>query len=318
MRFGLRALTRNVAPPVRAAEELVARGRLLEAIDVLAAANRVRRDPAVERRLFVLRYRAFDELARAPGTPPAPATGVDDLFPAVDGLPEVRAEHLTVARLRSAIHRHGSLLVRGLVPPARTTALIAGIDRLFDADDAATRASWRLRAHTSARLRRWNRETGAMLVVDSPSMMAELVDTFEAAGLRALITAYFGERPALLARKWTLRRVKHDGPMGDWHQDGAFMGKDIRSLNVWLALSHCGEDAPGLEIVARRLDRIVETGTDGAFFDWSVGAGAVERCSGGATVRPIFAPGDAIVFDHMNLHRTVIVPGMIRDRYAIE
>ena len=38
------------------------------------------------------------------------------------------------------------------------------------------------------------------------------------------------------------------------------MGTDIRSVNLWMALSHCGDEAPGLDIVPRRLDHIVETG----------------------------------------------------------
>jgi hypothetical protein len=32
----------------------------------------------------------------------------------------------------------------------------------------------------------------------------------------------------------------------------------------------------------------------------------------------MFEPGDAMFFDHMNLRRTVVEPGMTRDRYAIE
>ena len=53
------------------------------------------------------------------------------------------------------------------------------------------------------------------------------------------VREYFGEPPMLLARKGTLRRISHEGTSGGWHQDGAFMGVGIRSLNVWLALTHC-------------------------------------------------------------------------------
>ena len=42
------------------------------------------------------------------------------------------------------------------------------------------------------------------------------------------------------------------------------MGVGIRSLNIWLALTHCGDDAPGLDVVARRLTELVPTG-EGAF-----------------------------------------------------
>ena len=62
-----------------------------------------------------------------------------------------------------------------------------------------------------------------------------------------------GERPALSANKCTLRRVPVDTNT-NWHQDGAFLGADVRTVNLWLALSDCGDDSPGLEIVPRRLD----------------------------------------------------------------
>jgi hypothetical protein len=96
------------------------------------------------------------------------------------------------------------------------------------------------------------------------------------------------------------------------------MGEDIRSLDVWIALSECGEDAPGLDLVGRRLDHVVETGTDGAVFDWTVGPGMVERVAQGTLVRPVFRPGDTMFFDHLCLHRTGAHPGMTLPRYALE
>ena len=78
----------------------------------------------------------------------------------------------------------------------------------------------------------------------------------------------------LSANKCTLRRVPIDANT-DWHQDGAFLGAGIRALNVWLALSDCGVDAPGLDLVPRRFDDVLETGTGGAIFDWAVGPDVV-------------------------------------------
>ena len=121
----------------------------------------------------------------------------------------------------------------------------------------------------------------------------------------------------LLARKCTLRRTSPNGQNGGWHQDGAFMGAGIRSLNVWIPLTHCGDTAPGLDIVGRRLDEIVQTG-QGAIYAWATDPDAAERAAAGSIVRPIFEPGDALVFDHMNLHRTAIDPDMQHERYAIE
>ena len=95
------------------------------------------------------------------------------------------------------------------------------------------------------------------------------------------------------------------------------MGVDIRSINIWLSLSHCGDDAPGLDVVGRRLSGLVQTG-DGAFAAWATSPDAAEQAAAGAVVRPIFEAGDALIFDHLNLHRTAIDPAMDNDRYAIE
>ena len=161
-------------------------------------------------------------------------------------------------------------------------------------------------------------ESGGVWAADSPRMLFELFDTLDSVGLDRLITAYLGERPALAIDKCTLRRVGLDTGT-DWHQDGAFLGDGIRTVNVWLSLSLCGRDAPGLDIVPTRLDRVVETGTEGALFSWSVGPGVVDRISAATPVsRPIFEPGDMLFFDDLFLHRTAIDPAMSRERYAIE
>ena len=96
------------------------------------------------------------------------------------------------------------------------------------------------------------------------------------------------------------------------------MGEDIRTINVWLSLSPCGRDAPGLDLVPRRFDRVVGAGTGDAVFDWSVGHATIDRLTGGRVTRPLFEPGDALLFDHLLLHRTGVHPGMTRSRYAIE
>ena len=119
--------------------------------------------------------------------------------------------------------------------------------------------------------------------------------------------------------KTVLRRVSPTAGGADWHQDGAFLGDGIRSLNVWLSLSDCGITAPGMDVVAKRLDEIVPTGGEGANFDWSVAPGEAERAAGEAgIVRPHFEPGDALLFDHLMLHRTASEESMTDQRYAIE
>jgi hypothetical protein len=120
--------------------------------------------------------------------------------------------------------------------------------------------------------------------------------------------------------KSTLRRVTPDVGKGFslWHQDGAFLG-DVRALNVWLSLSRCGDVAPGLDIVPRRIDHVLPTGTEGAIFDWSVSQAVVEEAAGDVAIaRPIFEPGDVLLFDDLCVHATAAEPEMPNPRYAIE
>jgi hypothetical protein len=161
-----------------------------------------------------------------------------------------------------------------------------------------------------------------MWAADSPRVTAELFDALDRAGFLDLATGYLGERPAISVNKSTLRRVTAD-PDADysashWHQDGAFLGK-VRALNLWLSLSRCGDVAPGLDLVPERIEHIVPTGTEGALFDWSVSQEVVARLArGSGIVRPLFGPGDALLFDELFLHATGASPEMPETRYAVE
>jgi Phytanoyl-CoA dioxygenase (PhyH) len=307
------------------ADALFERGAEIEAIELLTAVNRERPDHRIARRLVAMRFDGFQRISPPAVAPPFPVA-VDDLFPG-DALPEIGPADLDVEHVRSALLNHGSLLVRGLVGPDRVAQLTGDIDRALEGYDAwfagkglATAAPWfEPFVHEPKKVeRKFRRDVGGVLAVDSPPALFDVIETFDAAGVRRIVSEYFGEQPALLAKKWTLRRVPHDTGESGWHQDGSFMGGDIRSLNVWLALSHCGDDAPGLDVVARRLDDIVPTGTEGAWLDWNVSPLMVDEVAPGAVVRPVFEPGDALIFDHFNLHRTAVDQGMTRDRYAIE
>jgi hypothetical protein len=93
----------------------------------------------------------------------------------------------------------------------------------------------------------------------------------------------------------------------------------VRALNLWLSLSRCGDEAPGLDIVPRRLDDFVSTQTDEAMLDYQVSQKAAEAAAGDRPiVRPIFEPGDAMLFDDLCLHKTGSEPSMPNPRYAIE
>jgi hypothetical protein len=324
----------DVRPDVRAAlaraDEMEAEGRHLEAIDLLTAANAGEGDVAIEQRLVQLRCSAFADLDHPVGRDVWPPE-LDDPFPDVSGrAPEITLAELTPAVLGGALMHHGSLLIRGLVSGERAEELGEIIRQAY----ASRHEQSRMKPERRAAPDRWytpfapGRERADMFgkpnvvrVVDSPRAMFELVETYRSTGLTAAITEYLGERPALSANKWGLRRVPADAMAGDHHQDGAFLGEGIRTVNIWLPLTRCGGDAPapGLDFYPCRLDHIIETGGDDAFFDWTVPPSRGDReCAPFGVMRPEFAPGDALLFDEMLLHRTAGGGDMTMPRLAVE
>jgi hypothetical protein len=315
--------------PLAEADALVREGRGHDAVRLLTAGNRAHRDPRVEERLVTLRHEVFRSLPRKP-TESLPTEVVAENPTAP--LAATDPGDLTPMALRRGLARHGCVLVRRLISERRAEALARGIDQALDAFDTCAAGSgpkaaspWyvpfspRDGQYRVGGRRSWVRASGGLWTADSPRMFFELMETVDETGIGALFEAYLGERPALSANKCTLRRVPVDTNT-NWHQDGAFLGRDVRTLNLWLALSPCGIDAPGLDIVPRRFDDVLPTGSDGALFDWSVSPTLVDEVVGGpdAVVRPEFSPGDALLFDHLFLHRTAVAADMTRERWAIE
>ena len=192
------------------AAEAEAAGRLIDAVDLLQRANRLRPDADVEVRLVGLRDRGFDTLTASSSRTSWPPT-YPDLTPGCDGLPEIDASELTEAALGSGIVNHGALVVRDLLEADQVTAMVADIDRAFAAyddwmaDDSreAALAPWFARyrpanGYPESKLpRNYVRGSGGVWVADTPRMMFELVELFERKGLDRVIAAYLGERPAL-------------------------------------------------------------------------------------------------------------------------
>jgi hypothetical protein len=315
-------------PAFEEAETLAASERWREAIEVLSDANRRDRDACIEQRLVRLRHEAFEPLRHA-NPPPWPPPVSCHAPPGAP--PEVGLEGLNGELLTSSILEAGCLLVRGLVPRSRVDELVDGIERAFNAYDAVEGGLPALEAvpwferfsplpkyqqHGIPRF--WVRNGGGILAADSPRLLFDLLETMGEAGIPEVVAGHLGEWPALSVNKTTLRRVSKDTD-AQWHQDGSFLGTDIRTVNVWLALTGCGEVAPGLDILPRRLDHLVETGTPGVWFDWAAAADKVEEAAGEVQLcRPIFEPGDGLLFDHLFMHRTAAGPDMTTDRYGVE
>ena len=243
-------------------------------------------------------------------------------------LPEFSRDELTPELLRAGILRDGCVLVRGLVDRDTALAFADQIDRSFAeraklaggqpaADGYYEEFEPKAPYSVDEGARMWVMEGGGVLAPDAPMLTFEMLEMYRSAGLPALIGGYLGEPAAISVQKTTLRKADPSVP-GAWHQDGAFMG-DVRALNLWLSLSRCGDESPGLDIVPRRLDEIVATTTDEALLSYQVSQAKAEEAAGDKPImRPIFEPGDALFFDEMFLHQTGSDPSMPKPRYAIE
>lgn len=316
------------ADAVEEARRLSAVGRHFDAIDVLLRSNRQARDLALELELRRLRHLAGIALVERAGDAPSFSEPAADLPPlgSASRLPETTAGELTAGQLRGAILGHGALLVRGLLDPATAAELAEGIEQSFElrsslargsADEAGYYHEMEPEPPYQIVERKWVAVGGGVLAVDSPRLLCDMLDAFERVGLSAVIEEYLGERPAMSVQKCTLRKAMPEVG-GAWHQDGRFMG-DVRSLNVWLSLSRCGDVAPGLDLIPKRFDTLVDACTEGTVLDYQVSQAVAEEAAGEAgIVRPIFDPGDALLFDEMFLHQTGSDPTMPNPRYSIE
>ena len=243
--------------------------------------------------------------------------------------PEVHGHELNGAVLGSAIQHHGALLVRECVGRDTAAHLLRLSEEAMDVANAVETGEiddgspWFRPFGTDHRdralvlARKAARLSGALLLSESPRVLQQVVETYRSSGLGDVIADHLGEWPALSVEKSTIRPADAT-TRAMWHQDGAFLGAGIRTLNVWLSLTDSGVNAPGMEVFTGRLDHIVPTGTEGAAFEWSVGDSVVASYGTENSATPSFGPGDALLFDQMTLHRTHVTAGMTGVRHALE
>ncbi len=318
-----------------------ARGDWAEALAQLIQANRQQPSAALQQLMIDWRIRAGRSAPEAPG---AEVSGVQAVE-AGEGrrrgggpldIPEVHADGLTPESLRDALRDTGTLIVRGLIDESLAADLRGKIDRVVAAREnpevsppVVADAAWYSRSEeVSGAPSEFFRQPGKVVesssiwAADSPHVACEVLALYRQLGLQELLQAYFGEPARLSVKKWVLRKVapEKNGNAG-WHQDGRFLGENIRTVNLWLALSDCGGDAPapGIDLLVDGERKIQPTGTDGAWFNWTVGEERVARLAADKCIaQPRFAPGDAILFDHYSLHRTALENHHSAVRYAIE
>jgi hypothetical protein len=237
-------------------------------------------------------------------------------------VPEVVASGLSVDAVLSALGSRGALMVRGLMSPDLAGRFRDHLDRAFDARDRYPEPDrWYRRFLPEGPglvEREWVEQCGSILAVDSPPTLAHVLAVYKSFGVVDLAAQVLGEYPAMSARKMTLRRSYRDVGATSWHQESSFLGANAPALNVWLALSDSGIDAPGLDVVARHVDEVLPTGSNDTDGWWYIASGIVERRFQHDIVRPVFGPGDALLFDHHTIHRTGVSSSMTKQRDAIE
>ena len=288
---------------------------------LFAKESREKPNFAAEQALLRARHAAFLELSKVTPTPmpslaSPPAVTLDDTvgLPVCHGTPSAEL-------VRAAIDSHGSLLVRGLLGRARAeelkSAVLASVEAQAAFKAGAERdASYYTEFEHIAQngTRQFTSEAG-VLAADSPRGHFLMVEALQDHGLVDIAAKLLGDRPAVSVEKCVLRRVAPQ-LYASWHQDGAFLGERISTLDVWIALTPCGRTAPGLEIFPRRMNRILPTG---AFFSWDLSDQTLQaEYPGVQSVMPEFDIGDAIIFDQLCVHRSGFAAGMTETRLALE
>jgi ectoine hydroxylase-related dioxygenase (phytanoyl-CoA dioxygenase family) len=155
------------------------------------------------------------------------------------------------------------------------------------------------------------------LPVDARDVLQELADS----ALCLPLEQALGPAPWCdIDQSW----LRHGRPPHSWHQDGAlrhdFLAHAGRSApadaalemrTLWIALTPCGRDAPGLQWVDTTLNRLLSPA--------ELTAQAVAGRFGSARLRhPELAAGQALLFDGLLLHRTHLTPDMRGMRASLE
>ena len=321
---------------LESALRLTTAGEWSSALQLMVDENNISPSVELERSIIDLRIQAFREMRW-----PAPDVAWPPTYKVVEanssGLPEIVSSELNVETLKSGVLGNGGLIVRGLMDSRTVEEMRGNIDRTLLCRQGVSGESEKLD------LRSWysrskqikggpiqffasggvnHTDSASVWAVDSPRTASQLIQFYQRMKLPQLLHDYFSEPATLSVKKWVLRRVApNNGGQAGWHQDGRFLGDNIRSINMWIALTDCGgdADAPGMDIIRGSNGTIYETGTRGAPYDWTVGQGLVDEISQkNPVLNPRFNAGDALFFDHYNLHRTGFGDSHSSNRYALE
>jgi hypothetical protein len=154
-----------------------------------------------------------------------------------------------------------------------------------------------------------------------------LITEFTQSEVYGLYERLYGNKIAFPLNKCI---VRYQGPHYTesylpYHQDIDSSKQDVHIMNCWTALDHCGDDAPGLEIINAPLKEVQhdlflsETLTAAGEQRWNEqDAAVIARLGSYGVSRPTFKPGDGLVFDHLAMHKTYFTKKMTKPRVSTE
>ncbi len=138
--------------------------------------------------------------------------------------------------------------------------------------------------------------------------------------MAAALRQIFGRQPELSVLDTYLRRVtpQEAATYIPFHQDVTALA--VTGVNVWVPLTPCGVDAPGLELMAERTTRIFPTVTSSGDYNQTEIDEATVYAEFAPDLRfcPTPAVGDAVAFLGSTVHRSHVAPGMSQPRLSLE
>lgn len=259
----------------------------------------------------------------------------------LDNVPEAErpvfdADKITPEQFAHAINTYSVVHIRNVVPAdqvklARQVVIEtyreyqAIHDRLAAGEDVRQDMQYLfadlMQSEADLRMSDLFRSYGSIVLVNTNHAAAIVCEILENMVLMPHLTAYFGVRPMLALNASSVRMadITSDKPCL-FHQDGTFLGgPSARTINTWIALDDCGTDAPGIEVIPRRVSDLLPAGKN-VDMDWEILDNEVYDRFGGRSSGwiPQFQAGDVLAFDHMNIHRTHMTRSMTRNRHALE
>ena len=214
-----------------------------------------------------------------------------DLFDKSTGLPEIHRDELDAKTLAAGIHHHGGLLVRQLYNEDQLAQLRQGAVSGHDAD----------------------RVDNAPLGCSADTLFT-LLKIYRECGLLDVVSEYLDGEAVMFAERAKLRqhRAKRDKYAAiPWHQDVNFFGRKSYAVNCWAAITPCGNDNPGLNIIPRRTEQRYGWDESDGIAPLDYGRALLPQelndlCAGRAIAAPVLEPGDALLFDEMTVHQTAL------------